>query len=67
MNQFTQRAARLAPGPLTISTKARGVLLGVTGFSAFMIAKSELKKQETKQLINLKKERLAMVSLGIEK
>jgi hypothetical protein len=62
MNNLTGTASKIAPKPFTISGCARKVLLGITGFSAFMVGKSELDKQSTKQLINLKKERLAMVS-----
>lgn len=61
MNNLTGTAAKLAPKPMTISVKARQFLIGVTGFSALMVAKSELDKQSTKQTINLKKERLSMV------
>jgi hypothetical protein len=63
MNNLTGTATKLAPKPLTISNTAKKVLLGVTGLSALMIGKAELDKQSVKQLINLKKERLNMVSL----
>lgn len=62
MNNLSGTAAKLAPKPFTLTVKARNLLLGVAGFSAVMIAKSELNKQSVKQTIDLKKKRLAMVS-----
>lgn len=62
MSQLQTVANKLVTKPVTISSGARHALLGLTGFSAFMIVKSELSKQSTKQLIQLKKERLSMVS-----
>ena len=62
MNTLKETACKLAPKQMSISNCTRKALMGVVGFSAIMIAKSELDKQSVKKLINLKKERLQMVS-----
>jgi hypothetical protein len=61
MSYFTNLSCKLAPKQLSFSSKTKTFFLGVTGFSVVMIGKAELDKQASKQLINLKKERLAMV------
>jgi hypothetical protein len=61
MSNLTSLSSKLTPKSFSISGKSKNVFLGVTGFSLIMIGKAELDKQASKQVINLKKERLSMV------
>lgn len=61
MSNLTSLSSKLTPKSFSISGKCKNVFLGVTGFSLIMIGKAELDKQASKQVINLKKERLSMV------
>lgn len=62
MNILPKQAFSKLPSPnISLTKKARNALLAVSGISAIFIAKNEIGKQQTRNLIELKKQRLQMV------